>query len=163
MPGHSRWDERLDSVLLSSPTSQLTADELRAVIHTQTPEACHAQQLTFSSRSIAAVAVIDRATSKPTCSRVNSSITLQILKGFALVVAIELEVQCPHVPRTCRWLRTRRWHRQAPLLTSFARQDPQTLLAPQGIHHITATGKTSWPGLSPKHGDSPSVGAHQRK
>ena len=163
MSKSSRWDERLGSIMLSCLVSQLTPDELRGVIHTQTPPGLPRTAATFSSRSITAIGVIDRATSKPTCSRVNSSITLQILKGFALVVAIELEVQCPHVPRTCRWLRTRRWHRQAPLLTSFARQDPQTLLAPQVIHHITATGKTSWPGLSPKHGDSPSVGAHQRK
>lgn len=127
MPWHSRWGERLDGVLLSCPPSQLT----------------------FSSRSITAVAVIDRATSKPPCSPVYSSITLQILKGFALVVAIELEVQCPHMPQRCRWLRARRWHRQAPLLTSFARQDPQTLLVPQVAHHITATGKTSLPGFHP--------------
>lgn len=76
----------------------------------------------FSSRSITAVAVIDRASLKPPYSPVNSSIAFADLEGFALVVAINREVLCPHLPRTRRWLRTECGRGQAPWLTSFTKK-----------------------------------------
>jgi len=88
---------------------------------------------------------------------VNSLIPLQILKGFALAI------QRPHLPRTRRWLRAEGRHGQAPSLKSVARKDPLTLLAPQVVRHITATGKVGWSELPPKRGDIPGDGVHQRR